>query len=415
MEARLVAGPPADHGPESLANHVARMGGIPRGREAAEAIPVLEASGLLGRGGAGFPVGRKWRSVAGQDAGAPAVLVNGAEGEPLSAKDRVLLELRPHLVLDGALIAADAVGADRIALYVGAVHRAARASVDRAIRERPDLRVPIQLFDAPDTYVAGEESAAVHFVNTADARPTTKPPRPFERGIDGRPTLVQNVESLAHAALIARHGDGWYRERGRAATPGTALVTISGADHHGVREIEIGTTVGELAAEAGAGKRATDRQAVLVGGYFGGWMSAERGWDLPLDPVALREAGSAFGAGVVAFLGNDRCGVRATATIMGYMAGQSAAQCGPCVFGLRAIADATARLAGGTAERDDLERIERWSRQLSGRGACRHPDGAVGHVLSSLRVFGAEWDLHQVRRTCSREIGSWQGTGRQVA
>lgn len=415
MEARLVAGPPAGQGPESYADHLARLGGIPRGAHAAGMIPVLESSGLLGRGGAGFPVGRKWRSVAGRDGGAPAVLVNGAEGEPLSAKDRVLLELRPHLVLDGALIAADAVGADRIVVYIGSTHRAAAASMDRAIRERPDLRVATQLVDAPDTYVAGEESAAVHFVNAGDARPTTTPPRPYERGIDGRPTVVQNVESLAHAALIARHGDAWYRERGRAATPGTALVTISGVDHHGVREIELGTTIGELASEAGAGQRATDRQAVLVGGYFGGWMSTERSWDIPIDPVALREAGSAFGAGVIAFLGNDRCGVRATATIMGYMAGQSAAQCGPCVFGLRAIADATARLAGGTAEGDDLARLERWSRQLSGRGACRHPDGAVGQILSSLRVFGSEWELHQGRRTCSREIGSWQAAGRQVA
>ena len=256
--------------------------------------------------------------------------------------------------------------------------------------------------------MAGEESAAVHFVNAADARPTVTPPRPYERGIDGRPTLVQNVESLANAALIARFGDAWYREVGRSSTPGSALVTVSGADRDGVREIEIGTPIGELAEVAGAGRDPRDRQAVLLGGYFGGWVSAERGWNLPLDPVELRDAGSAFGAGVVAFLGHDRCGVRATARIMDYMAGQSAAQCGPCVFGLRAIADATAGLANGTAAGDDLARIERWSQQLAGRGACRHPDGAVGQLLSSLRVFGPEWEIHQRRRTCSREgLGSF--------
>jgi NADH:ubiquinone oxidoreductase subunit F (NADH-binding) len=119
--------------------------------------------------------------------------------------------------------------------------------------------------------------------------------------------------------------------------------------------------------------------------------------------MPLRAAGSAFGCGVVAFLGPDRCGVRATARIMGWMAGQSAAQCGPCVFGLRAIADATARLADGGAERDDLARIERWAHQIAGRGACRHPDGAVGQLLGSLRVFGSEWEHHQRRRDCSRE------------
>jgi NADH:ubiquinone oxidoreductase subunit F (NADH-binding) len=196
-------------------------------------------------------------------------------------------------------------------------------------------------------------------------------------------------------------------------------MTVSGSDHDGVREIEIGTTVGELAEETGAGRGADDLQAVLLGGYFGGWLATDRGWNVPLDPITLRDAGSAFGAGVVAFLGNDRCGVRATARIMDWMAGQSAAQCGPCVFGLRAIADATGRIAAGRPERDDLERIERWSRQLAGRGACRHPDGAVGQLWSSLRVFGPEWELHQRRGTCSRErfeddrtVG---GPGRRVA
>jgi NADH:ubiquinone oxidoreductase subunit F (NADH-binding) len=403
MEPRLFAGPPASSGPEAWADHVARLGRLPSGSAAPAVIPVLEASGLLGRGGAGFPVGRKWRSVAGQTAGRPVVLANGAEGEPLSSKDRTLLRLRPHLVLDGAVLAADAVGADRIVLYIGGSHRDALASVRQALAERPASRVAITLLEAPDTYVAGEESAAVHFVNDADARPTVTPPRPYERGVAGRPTLIQNVESLAQAGLIGRFGDGWYRELGRDTTSGSALVTVSGATRDGVREIEIGTTIGELAGQAGAGDRPGDRQAVLLGGYFGGWLSGERSWDLPLDPIPLRAAGSAFGAGVVAFLGNDRCGVRATSRIMGWMAGQTAAQCGPCVFGLRAIADATERLATGRPERDDLERIERWSQQLAGRGACRHPDGAVGQLLSSLRVFGPEWEVHQRRRPCTRE------------
>jgi NADH:ubiquinone oxidoreductase subunit F (NADH-binding) len=404
MDPRIFAGPAAAAGAESFGDHAARLGGLPRGRAAAAIIPTLEASGLLGRGGAGFPVGRKWRTVAGQAGGPAVILANGAEGEPLSSKDRTLMRLRPHLVLDGALLAADAVGADRIALYVGAAHRDARAALQRALRERPDVRVPVKLFAAPDRYVSGEETAAVHFVNDADARPTTTPPRPYERGVGGRPTLVQNVESLANAALIARYGDSWYREVGRASTPGSALVTINGSARDGVREVEIGTSIAEIAQMSGAGAEPRDQQALLLGGYFGGWLSVERGWELPLDPIELRDAGSAFGAGVVAFLGHNHCGVRATARIMDYMAGQSAAQCGPCVFGLRAIADATARIASATPERDDLARIELWSRQLSGRGACRHPDGAVGLLLSSLRLFGPEWELHQRRRTCSREV-----------
>jgi NADH:ubiquinone oxidoreductase subunit F (NADH-binding) len=403
MTPRVLAGPPAAAGPESIGDHLARLGRLPTGRPAAATIPVLESSGLLGRGGAGFPVGRKWRTVAERRGGSATVLVNAAEGEPLSAKDRTLLRLRPHLVIDGAFLAADVVAAERIVFYVGSAHREARASLERALRERGSLPRPVELVDAPDTYVAGEESAAVHFVNAADARPTTTPPRVYEQGIGGRPSLVQNVESLAHAALIGRFGDAWYRELGRDGTPGSALVTVSGSPRDGIREIELGISIGELAADTGIGATSAERQAVLLGGYFGGWVSAERGWNLPLDPVALRAAGSAFGCGVVAFLGEDRCGVRATSRIMDWMAGQSAAQCGPCVFGLRAIADATARVADTRPEGDELERLRRWSEQVAGRGACRHPDGAVGQLLSSLRVFEREWEVHQRRRTCSHE------------
>ncbi len=253
------------------------------------------------------------------------------------------------------------------------------------------------IVDAPPTYVAGEESAAVHFLNDGDARPTGTTPRPFERGVDGRPTLVQNVETLAHAALIARYGEGWYREMGRGPTRGTALVTVGSGAGTGVTEIEHGTTIAELAESVGVSRNA---RAVLLGGYFGGWMPAKGAWDVPLDPAALREAGSAFGCGVVSFLDPAACGVETTARIIDYMAGQSAAQCGPCVFGLRAIADATARVAGGSAAGDDLARITRWSGQLAGRGACRHPDGAVGLMRSALRVFADEFAMHQRNRVC---------------
>ncbi len=404
MTARILAGPPSAAGAESFPDHRRRLGPMPPIAERREVIGLLAASGLLGRGGAGFPVARKWSTVAERGAGAAVVLANGAEGEPLSAKDRTLMATRPHLVLDGAELAADAVGADRIVLYVGAEHAAARAALALALTERSGsaeraagAHVPISLVAAPPTYVAGEESAAVHFVNDRDGRPTETSPRPFERGVDGRATLVQNVESLAHAALIARRGDAWYREAGEGPTRGTALVTVGTGASRGVTEIAIGTTVAELAARTGA---PPDARAVLLGGYFGGWLAAGEAWALMLDPAAMREAGSAFGCGVVSFLDPAACGVETTARIIDYMAGQSAAQCGPCVFGLRAIADATARIAGGAAHADDLERVMRWSSQLAGRGACRHPDGAVGLMQSALRVFADEFAAHQRSRTC---------------
>ncbi len=400
MPTRVLAGPPLDRGAESLRDHLARLGPLP---PASGAIAELDASGLLGRGGAGFPAGTKWRSVAERGRGDARVLANGAEGEPLSSKDRAVMSLRPHLVLDGAILAAAAVGATEVVLYVGAEHRQALGTLAHALRERAAVRrglpVRVTIVEAPVAYVAGEESAAVHFVNAGDARPTTVPPRPFESGIDGRPTLVQNVETLAHAALIARRGAGWYRERGSAATPGTALVTVTGGERPGVREIDLGTTVAEVADAARA--RLADTSAVLLGGYFGSWVRAAEAWDVALDPLELRERGRAFGAGIVAFLPTGECGVRVTARIMAYMAAQSAAQCGPCVFGLRAIGDAVERIATGAGRRGDLARLERWGQEIVGRGACRHPDGAAGHLASALDVFGDEFRLHVATGRCS--------------
>jgi NADH:ubiquinone oxidoreductase subunit F (NADH-binding) len=326
------------------------------------------------------------------------VLVNGAEGEPLSAKDRALMASRPHLVIDGALLAAGAVGAQEVVLYVGSTHIEGRIALERALAERRHVPVPMRVVAAPHAYVAGEESAAVHYVNVGDARPVVTPPRPFERGIDDLPTLVQNVETLAYLALIARYGDDWYRQAGHGETRGTALVTVTGAPNGGVREVEMGTRIGELAQISGVGPHASD--AVLLGGYFGRWTTREMSWALPMDPAVLRSAGTSFGTGVVSFLAADQCGVGATATILDYLATQSAAQCGPCVFGLRAIADTTRAVAGGVATNTDIGRLERWAGQIGGRGACRHPDGAVGLLLSAMTTFSADFASHARRGGC---------------
>jgi NADH:ubiquinone oxidoreductase subunit F (NADH-binding) len=353
-------------------------------------IAALEGQNLLGRGGAGFPLARKWRTVKANGAGRAVVLANGAEGEPLSRKDRTLMVERPHLVIDGAMLAAEAVQASDIIFYVGSEHREAVSVMRRALGERQERAAQrARLVEAPPGYISGEESAAVHHVNAGDARPTTTPPRPFERGVDGRATLVQNVESLAVAALVAA-GDHSV----------TALLTAGGAVRRGgVYELPLGASPADLADAAGGLTR--DVQAVLIGGYFGSWACADDVWSLPLDPISLRARGLTFGCGVSYFLPIDRCGVDATARIMTYLAGRSARQCGPCVFGLNAIADATRRLAERAPQAVDLERITRWSGLLSGRGACKHPDGATGLLRSALEVFADDFAAHQ-RRRCIR-------------
>jgi NADH:ubiquinone oxidoreductase subunit F (NADH-binding) len=413
-ERRLLGGPPLDGTPERFAAHVARLGALPHGAGTRDLIAAIESSDLLGRGGAGFPVGRKWRALAERQGGPAVVVANGAEGELASTKDRVLLAHRPHLVIDGAVLAAEAVGADEILFYIGREHGVAVAAVRRALMERSDtIRQAVRVVEAPAGFVAGEASAAVHYINGGDARPTTTPPRISVRGVRGGPTLVQNVESLAYAALIARFGAPWYKSLGRGVTPGTALITVSGAvDVSGVREIELGTTVGEVAVSVGAVR--TLVRAVIVGGYFGTWGSVDAAWDIPLDPAELRGHGLTFGCGMVGLLPSDRCGVAATAEIMDYMAGESAGQCGPCKFGLRGIADAATRIAHGTAGTTDMVDIERWLSLVVGRGACHHPDGAAQLMVSALKVFGEEFAYHARTGRCSI-VQVREQAGRDVA
>jgi NADH:ubiquinone oxidoreductase subunit F (NADH-binding) len=215
---------------------------------------------------------------------------------------------------------------------------------------------------------------------------------------------VQNVESLAQAALIARWGDDWYRSAGRGSTRGTALVTVSGFNTRlHVREIEYGTGVGEVAERFGL---ARPGGAVLLGGYFGGWARFDEIRDDPLDPAILRERGLGFGCGMVAIAGQGTCGVLVTAEILAFMADASAAQCGPCLFGLAAMAGAARRLADGTPRPGDLAHLERWADAIEGRGACHHPDGAVGLLRSALRVFPDEFARHAMARDCSAAVAA---------
>ena len=388
---RLLAGPDLSLGAERLHAHIERLGPPPVVRGAL--IDVLETSGLTGRGGASFPVARKWRSVAHHGSG-PVVVANGAEGEPQSLKDRVLMSTRPHLVLDGALLAARALKASQVVLYVGEEHRASWAAMAGALAQRPEPELRrARLVAAPHRYVAGESSAAVHLLEASIASPTSKPPEPHIAGVGGAPTLVQNVETLAHIALIGRYGADWFRSAGRRGGAGTVLITIAGAvPSPGVVEIEAGTTVREVLDMAGGSDPAA--RAVLIGGYFGAWVDFTTAQDLALDPAALREHGLGLGCGVVGVISARGCGVCETARIMRYLAGESSAQCGPCFFGLRALADACGRIAEKGSNADDLARLHRWARDVRGRGACRHPDGAVTFLQSALHTFAPEFSAH---------------------
>jgi len=288
--------------PVGLAVHTARYGPVPSGlgrREREALIAEVDRAGLTGRGGAGFPTARKLAAVA---AGrTPVVVVNGTEGEPASVKDRVLMARSPHLVLDGAVLAAEVTGA-RTAVIVA--HRDVREFVAEAAAERARAgldRVRLEVRTAADGFVAGQASAVVRWVQQGVAAPTATPPRLAQRGLRGAPTLVQNVETLAHLALIARYGAAWFRSAGTPAEPGTMLVTVLGAVRQpGGLEVGIGTLVGQVLDLAGGASAPV--QALLLGGYFGAWVAADLALDRPFSSAGLADLGAGPGAGLVAVL-----------------------------------------------------------------------------------------------------------------
>jgi NADH:ubiquinone oxidoreductase subunit F (NADH-binding) len=393
-------------GVETLEEHLA-VHGRPPAPNGPQVIGMLRDAGLTGRGGAAFPAWRKLTAVV--DSGRPAVVIaNGAEGEPASGKDGALLTFRPHLVLDGLQLVARAAGARRAYLYLPEPATEA-LGVALADRRRAGLDpVPVEVRTAPRTFVAGEESAAVAAVARRPAVPADKRIRTTDAG-----ALVQNVETLAHIALIARHGAAWFRSAGTADEPGTFLATVGGAvAAPGVVEAGYGVRLGDLIDAAGGATEPL--QAVLVGGYHGGWVPPHP--DLPVTRAGLATYGAAPGAGVVIALPLGACGLAETAWIAGYLAGQVAGQCGPCVNGLPRLADTLASLAFSAPRARGYSRpsertrpnlpaeVARLAALVTGRGACRHPDGTARLIRSALRAFEADVTAHLAGRCLAEEV-----------
>ena len=384
--------------PTDLAGHVATLGPVPLPSRDSQGwreafVSLLEASGLAGRGGAGFPAAIKL-AVAHAAGGGGSILVNAMEGEPASDKDKLLLMRSPHLVLDGAQLLAAATGAHRVTVCVPEGREHVAAAVSRAMAERAAAGcAPVTevLVRPPDHFVAGEESALVRWVDSGLSLPSFRPDKGTALRIGRRGALVHNAETLAHVAMIARTGPDAFRAHGLVEDPGTSLVTISGAvEHPGVVEVDRGTPLIDLADRA---TPVGPPQALLVGGYGGSWVDPAH-FATPYASLSLRAIGATAGVGIVIVLGREACGLMESARIAHYMAGESVGQCGPCVYGLPALADDLTRLARARVEPGLIARLERRLNEVEGRGACRHPDGAVNLVRSALHVFAADVDAH---------------------
>jgi NADH:ubiquinone oxidoreductase subunit F (NADH-binding) len=384
----------------TLDDHLDAHGPLPAARPTVLAGEI-ERAGLRGRGGGAFPLARKLAAVK-RARGRPTVIVNGCEGEPLSVKDGLLLSLLPHLVIDGAICLASAVGASEILIAVDELEVRAGETVERALRQRPELRdgrTTAQVVWTPTGYLGGQETAIVRWCEDGVAKPRFGSPRVTERGIGRRPTVVSNAETAAHVALIARHGAGWFRRAGTDGDPGTALVTVGGAiAAPGVYEIEHGLALNVLLADAGGCSEPP--RAFLLGGYGGAWVDAADAGAVRLSPGELAPLHARLGPGIVYVLPDSACPVAETARLAGWLADQSSGQCGPCVNGLGAIADELERVRIGSAGRRALADVLRWCGLAAGRGACAHPDGAASFVTSAVRVFRDELSDHARHGPC---------------
>jgi len=410
-QTRLLAGPPPVQGAESLGAHLARLGPLPLPARGADVVALVGASGLAGRGGGEFPVARKLAAAAAAASadGAPALVVaNCSEGEPASRKDRTLVEHRPQLVLDGADVAARAVGAPEVVVYLHATRPVTRGALAAAVAARAG-RSPVtyRMVEAPDAYVAGESSAVVRVVEGGGALPSRRRLPVAVSGVHGRPTVVSNAESLAHLALLARFGAPWFTLAGSPEAPGSSLLTLAGAVARPGAVVEVLAPVPLGDVLRGAGGLDAAPPAVLVGGYAGRWIPGEAAFELPVDRAAWRRAELGLGCGLVAPLPATACGLATTLALLGYLASQSAGQCGPCVLGLPSLARDLARVVEGSATRGDLRRLAHTAVDLRGRGDCGHPDGAITLLESALEVFAEDAARHVRGRPCGGRHEGW--------
>jgi NADH:ubiquinone oxidoreductase subunit F (NADH-binding) len=272
-------------------------------------------------------------------------------------------------------------------------------AVEAAIAERAGRpgAPAMSVLRPPARYVTGEESALAHWIADGDARPVLRVDKSLPLRAGRRTVLVHNAETLAQVALIARHGAGWFRSVGTDEAPGTTLVTVTGGvQAPGVVEVELGTPVADVVQRCGPSGPIA---GFLVGGYGGAWLAPELA-STPYAPTPLARAGATHGVGIVVALPTTSCGIAETARIARWMAGQSAGQCGPCVYGLPALADDLELLAAGRADGSVVGRLDQRARSVVGRGACRHPDGVARLVRSALSVFAADAGAHAAGRPC---------------
>lgn len=377
-------------------------------------LEIIKRSGLRGRGGAGFPTGKKWEMVVQRKADRKYLCCNAAEDEPGTFKDRYLLRHNPHQLIEGAILAAFAIGAAEVYLYINGRYEEEIEFMEQALQTAKDkghwgeniegssFAVELKICRSPGTYVAGEETALLEVVEGRAARPRQKPPYyPAVRGLFGMPTVVNNAETLSNVGHIVREGVDWFRTLGTADSPGTLVFTLTGdVNRPGLYELPIGTSLRELIEVYGGGIRGGKKlKAVFPGGPSNTIISADQ-IDVALDFDALKAIGSGLGTGAVIVMSEEACMVQSAIQYARFFARESCGQCPPCKLGTAHLSEILEKIESGRGDEKDLQQVEQVCGMIKGRGYCYLLTGASIAVESTFRRFREEYIAHVQQGAC---------------
>ena len=373
------------------------------------------ASGLRGRGGGGFPAGRKWESVRRQDSDTKYVVCNGDEGDPGAFMDRSIMEGNPHSVLEGMMIAGVAAGAHEGYIYVRAEYPLAVSRLKTAIAKAEDFGLlgenilgsgfdfRLHVNQGAGAFVCGEGSALTASIEGKRGMPRTKPPRTVEHGLWAKPTILNNVETFANVPGIIRQGSGWYRGIGTEKSPGTKAFALTGnVNNTGLIEVPMGTTIREVVFDIGGGIRDGKKfKAVQIGGPSGGCACAsEEHLDLPLDFDSLKKIGAMIGSGGLVVMDEDTCMVETARFFMKFTQNESCGKCVPCREGTKRMLEILDRIVANEGSIEDLDLLEELAEDITNTALCGLGQSACKPVVSTLRYFRNEYLAHVVDHHC---------------
>ena len=408
--------------PESLASYVANGGykatdKVLKTMSPVEVTDVMTKSGLRGRGGAGFPTGLKWETCRKVPSSQKYIICNADEGDPGAFMDRAVLEGNPHAVIEGMLIGAYAIGADKGYVYVRAEYPLAVERLSQAIKEatakgflgknimNTGFNFSIKLKLGAGAFVCGEETALIASIEGQRGMPRPKPPFPVFSGLWGKPTVINNVETLANIAYIITKGAEWYASYGTEKSKGTKVFALTGkVKNTGLIEVPMGITLREIIYDIGGGiEGGKALKAVQTGGPSGGCIPASM-LDINVDYESLAKVGSIVGSGGMIVLDEDNCMVNIAKYFLAFTQLESCGKCVPCRIGTKRLLEILERITKGQGREGDIELLERLSKDIKSASLCGLGQTAPNPVLSTLNYFRDEYEAHIRDKKCPAKV-----------